>query len=104
MNYAHAWECKNCPESNGAKGCPAWWEYSGQDTVTSEIKIIKTCGLQGLLSSYAHVIAASNRPAASIDRMRQEVAAGLNEIAKEGLLRFEVPQAGPKLVEDTRGD
>ncbi len=26
MSYANAFNCKECPQSNGPQGCPVWWE------------------------------------------------------------------------------
>ena len=44
MNYKNAFKCKKCPESNGSKGCPLWWEIVMTHETTNDKKIEKACG------------------------------------------------------------
>ncbi len=72
MNYAHAFECSECPESNGKNGCPMWWEFLAKDAGASQPELKKMCGYQALPTFLTEVISASNRPAAAIESMRNE--------------------------------
>jgi len=42
INYENAFNCKNCPQCNTSKGCPAWLEMIEEDDKGNK-RIIKMC-------------------------------------------------------------
>lgn len=87
MAYKNAFNCKKCPQSNGENGCPVWWEIIHTETATGNEKVVKACGLsQDMLPSMlVEVIKASNRPAAEIGAMRQNVVDKIHELAQSAM-------------------
>lgn len=90
MNYCNAWNCKRCPERNDEQGCPAWTEYTQELPSTGEQRLRKECLFQALPVFLIEAIKASNRPAAAVESMRNEMAGGLVRLA----------QALPRLIEN----
>lgn len=41
--YKNAFNCKKCPESNDANGCPDWWELVETNDATNEQRILAGC-------------------------------------------------------------
>lgn len=76
--YKNAWNCKKCPESSGKNGCPAWTEYAEKHGDGTE-RITKECLFQALPKFLLHTLAASNRPAAAMESLRNELLEKLNE-------------------------
>lgn len=74
-HYANAFGCMNggdCPESNGKNGCPFWQEIVHENQL-GEQKLVKDC-LGVVYSMLAvEVIKASNRPAAAVESLRNEM-------------------------------
>ena len=81
MNYGKAFKCKKCPQSNGEKGCPMWWEFMALDIASGKEELKKMCGYAALPTFLTAVIEASNRPAAAIESTRNEIAKGLKKVA-----------------------
>lgn len=71
--YKNAFKCNACPQSNGENGCPSWWELVGEDMGKQPV-LKKGCGHALLPELLLHVIVASNRPAAAVESMRNEMA------------------------------
>jgi hypothetical protein len=92
MNYRNAWNCKRCPGRNDDQGCPAWVEYMQENPATGEQRLQRECLFQALPVFLIEVVKASNRPAAAVESMRNEMVAGLGQVAK----------ALPLLLEDGR--
>lgn len=73
MAYKKAFQCKKCPESNSENGCPMWWELMMDNVQSGESKLVKACGYTLMPVVLSHVVAASNRPAAAIESLRNAV-------------------------------
>jgi hypothetical protein len=80
MNYKNAFNCKKCPECNTEAGCPMWWEFM-QTNDHGQERLQKMCGYQALPMFMVEVIKASNRPAAAIEKTRNDLVAGLGNIS-----------------------
>lgn len=80
MNYKNAFTCKKCPQSNNESGCPMWWEFIQTDTTNQREQLTKMCGYQALPLYLIEVIKASNRPAAEIGAMRDEMGGQINHL------------------------
>lgn len=83
--YANAFVCNECPGNNGPQGCPCWVELIETNIQTGEERINKNCLFQMMPSMLVEVIKASNRPAAEIGRMREEVVSGVQQLAKTSI-------------------
>lgn len=94
MNYKNAMNCKRCPETNDANGCPCWTEIIMTNT-EGEVKAVKNCLFQQLPMLMIEVIKASNRPAAEIGAMRGEID-GRMAIIADGIRQ--VPQMLANIV------
>ena len=70
--YKNAYNCKKCPGNNGPEGCPVWVEYS-ETNLNGDVRLTKECGHQAMPKFMVQMIAASNRPAAAVESMRNEV-------------------------------
>ena len=79
IRYKNADNCKKCPQSNDANGCPWWWETIQTNTDTGEERVHKDCGKASLPMFMTEVIKASNRPAGEISAMREEISRSVNE-------------------------
>lgn len=80
QSYARAFGCSRCPGNAGPEGCPAWTELI-ETNASGEVRVSKGCLLQLAPRIMVEVIKASNRPAAAVESMRNEVAAGLSLVA-----------------------
>jgi hypothetical protein len=69
----NAFNCSKCPENGGYGGCPAWWEIVWEKPNTDEVKVEKGCGLEMMPKLLLEVLKASNRPAAAVESMRNEM-------------------------------
>lgn len=78
MKYKNADKCHKCPQSNGEDGCPWWWELMERNDQGQE-RLNKQCGKTYLPTLMVEVIKASNRPAAEMGAMRQEVAHAVSQ-------------------------
>ena len=76
MNYEKPFDCKNCPERNDEKGCPAWMELVFEQLNSNEVKIVKDCGWKLMPVMLVEVIKTSNRPAAAVESCRNEIVNG----------------------------
>ena len=92
MNYRNAWNCKRCPGRNDADGCPAWVEYVQVQAGSGAERLTKECLFQALPVFLVEVIKASNRPAAAVESMRNDVVGGLGALLQVALPRL--PGAG----------
>ncbi len=82
MAYSeHAFDCARCPGKAGDGGCPAFWSTVHENPQTGETKVINACGFEQLPLYLIEVIKASNRPAAAVESMRNEMVKGLGAIA-----------------------
>ena len=91
MNYANAWNCKECPKRSDEQGCPAWTRFVETNTETGEDRITEGCMIPMLPRLLGLVIVASNRGAASVESLRNVHAEGVARIA-------EVVNKIPKLI------
>jgi hypothetical protein len=82
QNYANAFQCSKCPGTNDASGCPAWIEYVETNVATQDVRIEKGCAGQMLPKMMLHVLAASNRPAAAIESVRNVIFDGFNGVSR----------------------
>ena len=96
MNYKRAFQCKKCPQSNEEDGCPMWWEYMATNIQSGEEVLKKCCGYQALPMFLTEVIKASNRPAAEMGSMRNELGNAVERIP--ALLSY---NNEPKLIEES---
>lgn len=80
-NFKNAFKCKKCPGRNDEEGCPMWWEYSMEEPTTGKTKLVKECGYLAMPVFLTSVISASNRPAAEIGQLRNEIAQGFTAVA-----------------------
>lgn len=99
MNYKNAWKCHKCPQNCTEKGCPAWVEFMATTVATGAQELKKMCIFQALPVFLTHVIQASNRPAAAIENMRNNIVesimlAATNRVMPEGK-QLEYPHANP---------
>ena len=69
----NAFNCQKCPGKGGDDGCPVWWETIWEQA-SGETKIVKGCGFEQLPMYLTEVVKASNRPAAAVESMRNEMA------------------------------
>lgn len=81
-NYAKAWQCEACPQSNGEQGCPAWSEIIEAHVRTGEERITKDCLFRLLPKMMVEVVKASNRPAAELGEMRAELFKGFSAVGQ----------------------
>jgi hypothetical protein len=75
MSFKGAFNCEKCPRSNdpqAERACPAWWETLWQDNA-GETKVEKGCAFTQMQQYHIEVIRASNRPAASFDKLVNEM-------------------------------
>jgi hypothetical protein len=88
IKYMNAFECQVCPQSNGVHGCPCWTELVETNLQTGQERITKNCIFQLLPHMLVEVIKASNRPAAEIGAMRQEVVEGVAKLANTAVQKI----------------
>ena len=67
-----------CPRDDT---CPLWWTTVREHTESGETKVVAECGFRQLPFFLTSVVAASNRPAAEIGEVRNELARGLLKVA-----------------------
>lgn len=76
--------CEKCPHAYSKIGCPCWIEpesgFMETNTQTGEERIVQGCFFQVLPRLMAHVVRASNRPAAALETWRNEMANGFAHI------------------------
>lgn len=70
MKFENAWNCKECPQSHGPDGCPAWVELDHTNFQTGEVKKSSSCLLPLLPQMNLEVIKASNRAASVLESWR----------------------------------
>ena len=91
-----AYQCYRCPKdgvTDGSRGCPRWWRTVQTNTATGETKIWEECGDVQWPVYATEIIKASNRPAAAIESMRNEVVRGLSIVVAREAPRL--PQLTP---------
>lgn len=89
--------CEKCVQYPGPKNlCPAWIRpengFIETNVATGEERIVQGCFYQVIPKLMSHVVAASNRPAAAFESMRNEI----NTAITVGLTN--------KLIENHNGD
>lgn len=75
---------RECPRTNDPTAkvfCPAWSEGIVWTNPQSGEQRVKNCSFDVLMPALVQVIAASNRPAAAIESVRNELAVGLGGVA-----------------------
>lgn len=98
MAYVNPQTCPKCPHRHSKLGCPAW--VGAENTImetnlqTGDIRAVVGCFYQVLPKLMVHVIQASNRPAAVLQEMRNDMTQGLGQIAQA------VQQMMPRLQEE----
>lgn len=85
MNYKRAWKCHKCPQNSGENGCPCWVELFAINHATGQQEPKKSCLFQALPFLLTEVIKASNRPAAAMESMRNEIMKGLHALVMTNL-------------------
>lgn len=75
-----AWDCANCPQDTAI--CPAWAELVETHVRTGDERITKDCMFRLLPRMIVEVIKASNRPAAEVGQLRQEIFRGLTNAVR----------------------
>ena len=73
-SYSAAFRCHDCPQSNGADGCPKWVEMVETNDMTGEERMSCGCVDQMFTLIAVNLIKSANRPAAEISAMRDDVA------------------------------
>jgi len=104
MDHRAAFQCQQCPRNNDperGRSCPAWWEWTAENPATGETRIVRQCGWQAMPIFLTEVIKASNRPAAAVESVRNELASGLGRVAEsmgrrvQAIARRETPMLPP---------
>jgi hypothetical protein len=83
MSYKNAFNCQKCPRTgdpDAVEACPAWWEYTEQNMVTQEVRVQKGCGWALMPKFLIEVVKAANRPAASYDKIANQIAEGFQSL------------------------
>lgn len=79
---------RECPRTNNPEAksyCPAWADAVVWTNVqTGEEKVVN-CSFAMMMPGMIEVIKASNRPAAAVESMRNEMARGLQTLAEVGI-------------------
>ncbi|MGI9297770.1 MAG: hypothetical protein ACR2QC_07720 [Gammaproteobacteria bacterium] len=99
-NHKAAFRCRKCPANgNPDRGlsCPLWWETVWTKPDGGQ-EVIKSCGYEQLPLYLIEVVKASNRPAAAVESMRNQVLGGLAKFAQG----FRPPGYGHKILEAGR--
>jgi hypothetical protein len=97
----NAFNCAKCPRKGGEGGCPAWWETHHTNTLTGELKIIKSCGFEQLPVYLIEVIKAASTTVGTTDALRNEIGGGLRGIASLiGVTKREVLSIEAQPVDD----
>lgn len=96
MNYKNAEKCHKCPQSNGENGCPWWWELMECNDGGQE-RLHKTCGKVYLPVILVEVMKASNRPAAELSAMRQDMSRSMSRAVEVTMQK--VAQMGPDALQ-----
>lgn len=68
-----------CPESG--EECPCWSEIVQESAQTGEVRVLKDCIFRLMPVLLIEVIKASNRPAAAVESVRNEMFRGLAMVA-----------------------
>lgn len=77
-DFKNAFKCHKCPGNSTETGCPMWWEVLETNMQSGEERLRKGCGYTMQQTFLIEVLKASNRPAAAIESMRNEI---VNSIA-----------------------
>jgi len=80
MNYENAFNCKDCPESNGKKGCPAWLDII-EENDKGEIRATKTCLLTYMPQFIKMLTRSDNRVTENVSKINNNVSKVNNTIA-----------------------
>jgi hypothetical protein len=78
--------CEKCPHRYDAAGCPCWIGpqagFMETNVVTKEERFVTGCFYQVIPKLMVEVIKASNRPAAAVEGIRNEMVRGMTMIAQ----------------------
>ncbi len=84
--------CEHCPNKD-KDGCPAWISPETgiveANSSTGEVRVMEGCFYQIIPKLMAHVIQASNRPAAAVESIRNQLhedLTGFGRIVTEALI------------------
>lgn len=94
-SYAAAYRCGDCPQSNKADGCPKWVEIIETNVATQQERMTCGCVDQLYPTLCVELIKASNRPAAEISAMRDQVTSAVSRAAEHMLTQFTPPPPPP---------
>lgn len=79
--------CEKCPHRTDPNGCPCWIGpqagFLETNVATGEERFIVGCFYQVIPKLMVEVIKASNRPAAAVESIRNEMFERMGEIARE---------------------
>lgn len=84
-NFKNAFKCHKCPGVNDENGCPNWTELLETNPQTGEERLRKGCGFIMQQIFLLEVLKASNRPAAAIEDMRNNIIKTLREGMSVGI-------------------
>ena len=97
-NFVGAFDCASCPQNaDPAQGraCPMFWETVYTEPSTGKIDIVRACGYTQLPRFLIEVIRASNRPAASIDKVNNTIAGEFSKMETLLAKTLAVPAFSP---------
>lgn len=80
----HAFQCHKCPKQAGDKGCPAWWETVWEKPradAVADVTTVKGCAFEQMPNYLIEVVKASNRPAAELGQIREELLKSLGRLS-----------------------
>lgn len=75
MKYENAFNCKDCPECNTSKGCPAWMELIEENN-QGDKKITKTCLIAYMPTFFIMLTKASNITTENVSKTNNTIADG----------------------------
>lgn len=89
MPHLGAFQCETCPQNHDSvkgRSCPAWWE-TVQQSAAGEVRVLKSCAWEQLPYFLLEVIKASNRPAAVMESLRNELVEKVSPVMLPGRMQ-----------------
>lgn len=83
---ANAETCEKCPHRYDSAGCPCWISkqagFMKTNVVTGEEQFIEGCFYQIIPFLMIEIVKASNRPAAAVESIRNDIVHGMSAVAR----------------------
>ena len=98
-NFANAFKCKKCPESNTEKGCPCWTELTMVNDDGNH-KIEKACIFGMLPMLLVEVIKATNVTTGEINNTKNEMVKGFSFMSEVFSNIKQINQGSKKYLEE----